>query len=116
MYKEQVAILVKAFGKLGTYTKVSTTEYNIDLGAPVSTSKNYPVLMAKSNPRFSDVQSPNLINQEVSVFYIASCSEFSPSVGDSITFESQSYRVQSIQQQRGLSSEVAGWRLLVTKA
>lgn len=117
MYQDAATELIKFFGKAGTFIKVTSGEYDIDSASSTKVRTNYTVTLAKSLPRFNERNSPNLINTEASVFYMSNkdAVSFTPEVGDELIFESQTYRILSLMQQRGENANLAGWRFMTER-
>lgn len=91
-------INIQRHGILSTYKVIQTGTYNPNTGIVSNTETDYSFKIYKKQLIADQFTYPNLIGKESGIFYIdASLISFVPKAQDLIVFNSQTYKVNSVQ-------------------
>lgn len=102
-------------GQTMQYLSVSEGQYDIETGSTTNTDTTYNVKMYKKHVRANQYNYPNLIGQDIALFYLANSSlQFVPALRDKIVVNSVSYTIESIVE-HAANSEVILYKLLAVK-
>lgn len=101
MFLASVKTQIDTHGQIMTYTAVTEGAYNIETGSTTNTDTSYSAKMYKKHVRANQYNYPNLIGQDIGVFYLTNYNlAFVPSVRDKITVDSNTYTIDSITEHR----------------
>lgn len=83
-------------GKVCNYVRVSASVYNIETASTTETTTSYAVEMYEKHIKTSQVNYPNLIGKQVSMFYLAADAiPFVPAIKDHIDFSGTRFTIDS---------------------
>lgn len=86
-------------GTTCSYIAVAEGTYNVETGSVTNTETTYTVKMYKRHIKINQYNYPNLLGKDAAMFYLVNDSlAFTPGINDKITFGSDTYTVDSIQQ------------------
>jgi len=108
-----------AINKHGTtcsYIKVTQGTYDVSLGSVTNTETSVSIKAYKKHLKATQFSYPNLIGKDIALFYITADSlvVYSPDTNDKITFGSNTYTVDQVQEHSALG-EVVLYRILAVK-
>lgn len=98
---------IDSHGRSATYTSVTEGAYNIETSATTNTEAAHTVTLFRKRINVNQYNYPNLINRDVSEFYLCNDSlSFTPAIRDFITYDSTIYIVDSIRPYEALGDIV----------
>lgn len=96
-FNKVVINAINRHGVLATYSVQLEGVYDLNSGTTTNTTNNYSVKMYMKQYIANQYNFPNLIGKESAMFYLsAEGLAFVPSTNDYITFNSKTYRIQSV--------------------
>lgn len=116
-FKASSKKLIRMFGRPLTYTSITEGVYDDDLGEVVNGETKYEgIQMFASTPKYSEMQSPNLVGKKVTSFMISGSDiTFTPKVQDRIVDTDATYTVLEIKPYWAAGG-VALWRLFSVRS
>ena len=97
------------------YLTVTEGQYDIETGSVTNTESEYSVKMYKKHIRANQYNYPNLIGQDVALFYLANYNlKFTPAVRDKIIVDSVTYTIDSITEHR-TNNQIVLYKLLAIR-
>jgi hypothetical protein len=94
----QVHRMIARHGKDCTYKVVTEGTYDVNTSSATNTETEYTLKIYKKNIRVNQFNYPNLVGKDVSMFYLSGLDlVFIPESGDYIEYESDTYKVESVQ-------------------
>ena len=115
-FRDSSKRLINRFGKIRVYIRKVGETYDIETQTTTSGEELHTIKMFKTNPKESEVKSPNLVGKSVAIMMIAASDiPFKPSVGDQIKDQysgvDESYEIVQIKE-NDAGEQVASWRLV----
>jgi hypothetical protein len=94
------------------YTEVPEAVYDVNTSSVVNTSQVHNLRAYMKHIKANEFSYPSLIGRDVGMFYILATNlGFVPEVNDTITFNSKTYKVDSVQSHSALQ-EIVLYRIL----
>ncbi len=108
--------LINRFGKIRVYIRKVGETYDIETQTTTSGEELHTIKMFKTNPKESEVKSPNLVGKSVAIMMVAASDiSFKPKIGDKIKDQylgvDEAYEVIQIKE-NDAGEQVASWRLV----
>jgi hypothetical protein len=115
-FRDSSKRLINRFGKTRVYIRKVDEVYDMETQTTSSGEELHTIKMFKTNPKESEVKSPNLVDKVVAIMMIAASDiPFKPSVGDQIRDQylgvDEAYEVMQIKE-NDAGEQVASWRLV----
>ena len=115
-FRDSSKRLINRFGKTRVYIRKVGETYDIDTQTTTSGEELHIIKMFKTNPKESDVKSPNLVGKSVAIMMVAASDiSFKPKIGDKIKDQylgvDESYEIIQIRE-NDAGEQVASWRLV----
>ena len=115
-FRDSSKRLINRFGKTRVYIRKVGETYDIDTQTTTSGEELHTIKMFKTNPKESDVKSPNLVGKSVAIMMVAASDiSFKPKIGDKIKDQylgvDESYEIVQIKE-NDAGEQVASWRLV----
>ena len=115
-FRDSSKRLINRFGKTRVYIRKVGETYDIDTQTTTSGEELHIIKMFKTNPKESDVKSPNLVGKSVAIMMVAASDiPFKPKIGDKIKDQylgvDESYEIVQIRE-NDAGEQVASWRLV----
>ena len=115
-FRDSSKRLIDRFGKTRVYIRKVGETYNIETQTTTSGEELHTIKMFKTNPKESEVKSPNLVDKVVAIMMIAASDiPFKPMIGDQIRDQylgvDEAYEVTQIKE-NDAGEQVASWRLV----
>ena len=115
-FRDSSKRLINRFGKTRVYIRKVGETYDIDTQTTTSGEELHTIKMFKTNPKESDVKSPNLVGKSVAIMMVAASDiSFKPKIGDKIKDQylgvDESYEIIQIRE-NDAGEQVASWRLV----
>lgn len=115
-FRDSSKRLINRFGKTRVYIHKVDEVYDMETQTTSSGEELHTIKMFKTNPKESEVKSPNLVDKVVAIMMIAASDiPFKPSVGDQIRDQylgvDEAYEVMQIKE-NDAGEQVASWRLV----
>lgn len=115
-FRDSSKRLINRFGKIRVYIRKVGETYDIGTQTTTSGEELHTIKMFKTNPKESEVKSPNLVGKSVAIMMIAASDiPFKPSVGDQIKDQylgvDESYEIVQIKE-NDAGEQAASWRLV----
>ena len=115
-FRDSSKRLINRFGKTRVYIRKVGETYDIDTQTTTSGEELHIIKMFKTNPKESDVKSPNLVGKSVAIMMVAASDiPFKPKIGDKIKDQylgvDESYEIIQIRE-NDAGEQVASWRLV----
>ena len=115
-FRDSSKRLINRFGKTRVYIRKVGETYDIDTQTTTSGEELHTIKMFKTNPKETEVKSPNLVGKVVVVMLIAAGDiSFKPKIGDQIKDQylgvDEAYEVIQIKE-NDAGEQVASWRLV----
>ena len=115
-FRDSSKRLINRFGKTRVYIRKVGETYDIDTQTTTSGEELHTIKMFKTNPKESDVKSPNLVGKSVAIMMVAASDiSFKPKIGDKIKDQylgvDESYEIVQIRE-NDAGEQVASWRLV----
>ena len=115
-FRDSSKRLINRFGKTRVYIRKVGETYDIDTQTTTSGEELYSIKMFKTNPKESEVKSPNLVEKSVAIMMVAASDiSFKPKIGDKIKDQylgvDESYEIVQIKE-NDAGEQVASWRLV----
>ena len=115
-FRDSSKRLINRFGKTRVYIRKVGETYDIDTQTTKSGEELHIIKMFKTNPKESDVKSPNLVGKSVAIMMVAASDiSFKPKIGDKIKDQylgvDESYEIVQIRE-NDAGEQVASWRLV----
>ena len=115
-FRDSSKRLINRFGKTRVYIRKVGETYDIDTQTTTSGEELYSIKMFKTNPKESEVKSPNLVGKSVVIMMVAASDiSFKPKIGDKIKDQylgvDESYEIVQIKE-NDAGEQVASWRLV----
>ena len=115
-FRDSSKRLISRFGKTRVYIRKVGETYDIDTQTTTSSEELYSIKMFKTNPKESEVKSPNLVEKSVAIMMVAASDiSFKPKIGDKIKDQylgvDESYEIVQIKE-NDAGEQVASWRLV----
>ena len=115
-FRDSSKRLINRFGKIRVYIRKVGETYDIDTQTTTSGEELHTIKMFKTNPKESEVKSPNLVGKSVAIMMIAASDiSFKPKIGDKIKDQylgvDESYEIVQIKE-NDAGEQVASWRLV----
>lgn len=115
-FRDSSKRLINRFGKIRIYIRKVGETYDIDTQTTTSGEELHTIKMFKTNPKESEVKSPNLVGKSVAIMMVAASDiPFKPKIGDKIKDQylgvDESYEIVQIKE-NDAGEQVASWRLV----
>ena len=115
-FRDSSKRLINRFGKTRVYIRKVGETYDIDTQTTTSGEELHTIKMFKTNPKESDVKSPNLVGKSVAIMMVAASDiSFKPKIGDKIKDQYlcfyEYYEIVQIKE-NDAGEQVASWRLV----
>lgn len=115
-FRDSSKRLINRFGKTRVYIRKVGETYDIDTQTTTSGEELHTIKMFKTNPKESEVKSPNLVGKSVAIMMVAASDiSFKPKIGDKIKDQylgvDESYEIVQIKE-NDAGEQVASWRLV----
>ena len=115
-FRDSSKRLINRFGKTRVYIRKVGETYDINTQTTTSGEELHTIKMFKTNPKESDVKSPNLVGKSVAIMMVAASDiSFKPKIGDKIKDQylgvDESYEIVQIKE-NDAGEQVASWRLV----
>jgi hypothetical protein len=111
----QIHQLIAKHGIVSTYKVVTEGLYDPNTSTVVNSETNYAVTLYRKHIRANQFNFPNLIGKDISLFYLSPIGlSFVPTAGDYIVYDSQTYKVDSVQKHAALG-QVELYRIIGSK-
>ena len=115
-FRDSSKRLINRFGKIRVYIRKVGETYNIETQTTTSGEELHTIKMFKTNPKESEVKSPNLVGKSVAIMMVAASDiSFKPKIGDKIKDQylgvDESYEIVQIKE-NDAGEQVASWRLV----
>ena len=115
-FRDSSKRLINRFGKTRVYIRKVSETYDIDTQTTTSGEELHTIKMFKTNPKESEVKSPNLVGKSVAIMMVAASDiSFKPKIGDKIKDQylgvDESYEIVQIKE-NDAGEQVASWRLV----
>ena len=115
-FRDSSKRLINRFGKTRIYIRKVGETYDIDTQTTTSGEELHTIKMFKTNPKESEVKSPNLVGKSVAIMMVAASDiPFKPKIGDKIKDQylgvDESYEIVQIKE-NDAGEQVASWRLV----
>ena len=115
-FRDSSKRLINRFGKTRIYIRKVGETYDIDTQTTTSGEELHTIKMFKTNPKESEVKSPNLVGKSVAIMMVAASDiSFKPKIGDKIKDQylgvDESYEIVQIKE-NDAGEQVASWRLV----
>lgn len=115
-FRDSSKRLINRFGKTRVYIRKVDEVYDMETQTTSSGEELHTIKMFKTNPKESEVKSPNLVDKVVAIMMIAASDiPFKPSIGDQIRDQylgvDEAYEVMQIKE-NDAGEQVASWRLV----
>ena len=115
-FRDSSKRLINRFGKIRVYIRKVGETYNIETQTTTSGEELHTIKMFKTNPKESEVKSPNLVGKSVAIMMVAASDiSFKPKIGDKIKDQylgvDESYEVIQIKE-NDAGEQAASWRLV----
>ena len=119
-FRDSSKRLINRFGKTRVYIRKVGETYDIDTQTTTSGEELHTIKMFKTNPKESEVKSPNLVGKSVAIMMVAASDiSFKPKIGDKIKDQylgvDESYEIVQIKE-NDAGEQVASWRLVCVSA
>lgn len=107
--------MIRLQGNDMTYTQVTPSAYNIETSTAGNTEVQYTIRAFKQHYQANQYNSPNLIGKTAAAFWLYALDlAFAPQVNDRITFASEVFTIDSLQEHHARGQLVL-YRLIATK-
>ena len=115
-FRDSSKRLINRFGKIRVYIRKVGETYDIETQTTTSGEELHTIKMFKTNPKESEVKSPNLVGKSVAIMMVAASDiPFKPSIGDQIKDQylgvDESYEIMQIKE-NDAGEQAASWRLV----
>ena len=115
-FRDSSKRLINRFGKIRVYIRKVGETYNIETQTTTSGEELHTIKMFKTNPKESEVKSPNLVGKSVAIMMVAASDiSFKPKIGDKIKDQylgvDESYEIVQIKE-NDAGEQAASWRLV----
>ena len=115
-FRDSSKRLINRFGKTRIYIRKVGETYDIETQTTTSGEELHTIKMFKTNPKESEVKSPNLVGKSVAIMMVAASDiSFKPKIGDKIKDQylgvDESYEIVQIKE-NDAGEQVASWRLV----
>lgn len=115
-FRDSSKRLINRFGKIRVYIRKVGETYDIETQTTTSGEELHTIKMFKTNPKESEVKSPNLVGKSVAIMMVAASDiSFKPKIGDKIKDQylgvDESYEIVQIKE-NDAGEQVASWRLV----
>ena len=115
-FRDSSKRLINRFGKTRVYIRKVGETYDIETQTTTSGEELHTIKMFKTNPKESEVKSPNLVGKSVAIMMVAASDiSFKPKIGDKIKDQylgvDESYEIVQIKE-NDAGEQVASWRLV----
>lgn len=115
-FRDSSKRLINRFGKIRVYIRKVGETYDIETQTTTSGEELHTIKMFKTNPKESEVKSPNLVEKSVAIMMVAASDiSFKPKIGDKIKDQylgvDESYEIVQIKE-NDAGEQVASWRLV----
>ena len=115
-FRDSSKRLINRFGKIRVYIRKVGETYDIETQTTTSGEELHTIKMFKTNPKESEVKSPNLVGKSVAIMMVAASDiPFKPKIGDKIKDQylgvDESYEIVQIKE-NDAGEQVASWRLV----
>lgn len=89
---------INRHGMLSKYVAKSTGDYDVETGTVINTETEYSIKVYRKHIKANQYNFPNLIGKDIALFYLSAGQlTFVPNVQDLIIYNSETYKVDSIQ-------------------
>ena len=115
-FRDSSKRLINRFGKTRVYIRKVAEVYDMETQTTSSGEELHTIKIFKTNPKESEVKSPNLVDKVVAIMMIAASDiPFKPMIGDQIRDQylgvDEAYEVTQIKE-NDAGEQVASWRLV----
>ena len=115
-FRDSSKRLINRFGKTRIYIRKVDEVYDMETQTTSSGEELHAIKIFKTNPKESEVKSPNLVDKVVAIMMIAASDiPFKPMIGDQIRDQylgvDEAYEVTQIKE-NDAGEQVASWRLV----